>query len=510
MKKKQFIQKLFSAFLSLALLTGCAATQIAREPEKTGEFVQSVSSSASSQNQSSAVKPGSAASKAASSSQADKPAPFGGTSSAEPSASSALLEQLRALVNPAAAKPAKKTTSSSSAASKAASSSSVSSKTSASASSAVSSKASSASSAPAAPAVPPPFVHSARMVVAYYGGWSAYSGFGPDKISASNLDVLNYAFAKIGTDLRIAVGDSTIDYTNFNKLKLLKSANPGLRTVISIGGWEDSGRFSDAALTESSRAVFADSVVRFLKTYGFDGADIDWEYPTGGGLSSNVTRAVDKTNFGLLLKTLRSKLDAQGIIDKKHYILSFAGAANYRYASGVGMSNISKYVDYGIIMTYDIHGNWDTYTDFNAPLYLPAGSSPQYKASVDSAVNTWLNSGFPAGKLVMGVPFYGYVYNGVANVNNGLWQRFTSGSAAGYDTIQAKYGNNTAYRKYYDSTAAVPWLFNGSTFVSYDNEASIIKKAQYAVSKNLLGVGAWELSFDRSAVLLRAVNRTLG
>nr|WP_319488534.1 glycoside hydrolase family 18 protein [uncultured Caproiciproducens sp.] len=357
--------------------------------------------------------------------------------------------------------------------------------------------------------VSPPFQHPSKMVVGYYGGWAAYSGFTPDKISASSIDVLNYAFAKIGTNLQITAGDSYIDYSNFNKLRNLKRAYPGLRTVISVGGWSDSGGFSDAALTESSRVLFADSVVRFIKANGFDGVDIDWEYPTGGGLASNVTRSADRTNFPLLLKTLRSKLDVQGAKDKKHYILSFAGGSSSHYASKIGLSAISKYVDYGMIMTYDLHGSWDSFTDFNAPLYSPAGQSPQDKNSVDAAVRSWLNNGFPSKKLIMGVPFYGYAYQGASNANNGLWQRFTSASPVGYDTIQSKYLSSTSYRKFNDSSASVPWLFNGSTFISYDDAASIQKKVQYSVSKNLLGVGVWDLSFDRTGTLIKSVKTAL-
>lgn len=359
-------------------------------------------------------------------------------------------------------------------------------------------------------AVPLPFSHPARMTVAYYGGWSAYSGFTPDQISGSNLNILHYAFAKVGADLQVIPSDSYIDGKNFTMLKALKSRYPALRTVISVGGWSDSKYFSDAAATASSRAVFAASAVRFMKSNGFDGVDIDWEYPTGGGLSTNVTRSSDKTNFVLLLSALRAKLDTQGMQDGRHYILSFAGAANSAYAAGAGLSAVAKAVDYGMIMTYDLHGSWDAYTDFNAPLYTPAGQSPQDKASVDAAVRTWLNCGFPAGKLVMGVPFYGYADQGASSANSGLWQRFSSGKAVGFDSICANYLSNASFRSFYDSTAQVPWLYGNSVFVSYDDEASIRKKAQYAVSRGLLGVGAWELGFDKNAVLLRAIKNTLG
>lgn len=359
-------------------------------------------------------------------------------------------------------------------------------------------------------AVSPPFSHPAKVTAAYYGGWSAYSGFTPDKISGSSLDILHYAFAEISADLRVVPSDPYIDGKNFTLLKSLKSRYPGLRTVISIGGWSDSRYFSDAALTSSSRASFAESAVSFMKANGFDGIDIDWEYPTGGGLSSNVTRPEDKTNFGLLLGALRVRLDAQGARDNKHYILSFAGGAGSGYAAGVGLAGIAKTVDYGIIMTYDLHGNWDAYTDFNAPLYTPEGQSPQDRTSVDDSVRAWLNHGFPAGKLMMGVPFYGYAYQGVSSADNGLWQRFSTGRAVGFDSIRSNYLSNGACRVFFHSTAQVPWLYGNSVFVSYDDEASIRRKAQYAVSKGLLGVGAWELGFDKNAVLLRTVKSALG
>lgn len=356
----------------------------------------------------------------------------------------------------------------------------------------------------------PAFTHPAKYLVGYYGGWSAYGGYTPDKINASKINVINYAFAKIDSNLKITASDAAVDYTNFTLLQSLKSRYSGLKTVISVGGWDDSGKFSDAALTEASRTVFADSAVSFIKTYGFDGVDIDWEYPTGGGLSTNTSRSVDSHNFGLLLKTLRSKLDLQGAKDSKHYILSFAGAANSTFSSGVGLASIAKTVDYGFIMTYDLHGGWDAYTDFNASLFTPAGNSPQNKTSVDAAVRSWLANGFPASKMIMGVPFYGYDYSGTMNGNGGLWQHYSSCAEVGYDTIVSKYLSNTAYAKNYSSSATVPYLFNGSTFISYDDENSIAQKTRYAVSKGLFGVGAWDISYDRSSKLVNSVKSVLG
>ena len=360
-----------------------------------------------------------------------------------------------------------------------------------------------------APAPTPTPAPTKKIVSAYYAGWSAYNGYTPLNIPASSITNINYAFAKIGDDLKIEMGDSYIDPTNFAQLNQLKKSYPNIKTLISIGGWSDSGKFSDAALTDSSRTVFAVSVVAFVKQYGFNGVDIDWEYPVGGGLSTNMARSADKTNFTLLLQKLREKLNAQGQRDGQKYLLSIAGGADKSYAANTQLSLIANYVDYASIMTYDIHGLGDSYTDLNAPLYVPTESSPQYKWSVDQAVKAWITSGFPASKIVMGVPFYGYIYNGVTGGGTGLYKNYSGGSSISYDSLLSNYISNGSYTKYFHPVALVPWMFNGSTFISFDNEISMGDKAKYIVQNNLAGASIWELSQNKGGQLLNALTLNL-
>jgi len=383
-------------------------------------------------------------------------------------------------------------------------------------SSAVSSASSEPSSEPPAASSEPPATSSEtsaasseKIVVGYYASWSAYSGYTPLDIPAANLTHINYAFAKIGDDLKIALGDPYIDPDNFAKLSELKAAYPNLKTLISVGGWTYSDKFSDAALTEASRTAFADSVVAFLTKYNFDGVDIDWEYPVSGGLSANTCRPEDKTNFTLLLKTLREKLDAQGAVDGKEYLLSFAGGAGSTYIKNTELALTGSYVDYAIIMTYDLHGPWDAYTDFNAPLYTPGKISPQYKLSADSCVKAWIAAGFPSSKIVLGIPFYGYIYSGVTNANDGLYQTYTSGKSIAYDNIVSGYLSSSVYGKYYDAEAKVPYLFNGSVFITYDDPVSIAEKANYVSANDLAGASVWELSQNKDGTLLRTLYENL-
>ncbi|OKP00968.1 Chitotriosidase-1 [Penicillium subrubescens] len=66
-------------------------------------------------------------------------------------------------------------------------------------------------------------------------------------------------------------------YVDFNALKDRK---PGLKTFISVGGWDAGGKvFSDMARFPGTRSAFISSSIALIEKYGFDSIDIDWEYP---------------------------------------------------------------------------------------------------------------------------------------------------------------------------------------------------------------------------------------
>ncbi|RIX50144.1 glycoside hydrolase family 18 [Paenibacillus nanensis] len=359
-----------------------------------------------------------------------------------------------------------------------------------------------------------------KAVIGYYPSWSAYSGHEISELDGSKLTHINYAFANIGSDLKIELGDPHADverrfgnespadafYGNFNQLKKLKQRYPHLRTFISVGGWSWSSKFSDVALTDASRGAFADSAVAFLTKYGFDGIDIDWEYPVSGGMAGNAKRPADKQNFTLLMQKLREKLDAQSQKDGKTYLLSIAGASTSSYTRNVELSKLQEYVDFVNVMSYDIRGTWDSMTGLNAPLYRDPDSAFSWDWSVDDSIRLYLSEGVPASKLVMGVPFYGYQYQNVQGTGRGgLYQSFTGGGSVTYGKIASLYLNK-GYTRYFHSASKVPYLFNGTTFISYDDPESIGYKAAYAKEQGLAGVMAWSLTHDTSSgALLKAL-----
>ncbi|MCF6136521.1 glycoside hydrolase family 18 protein [Pseudalkalibacillus berkeleyi] len=342
--------------------------------------------------------------------------------------------------------------------------------------------------------------------IGYYAGWSAYSGFNVTDIDASKLTHLNYAFANISEDGKIAVGDPAIDLANFQQLQELKKQNLHLKTLISVGGWTWSERFSDVALTEQSRTKFAESVLAFVQKYGFDGVDLDWEYPVSGGQPDNINRPEDKHNYTLLLKKIRETFDAAD----KAYLLTIASGASAVHASHLELDQLHRYVDYIQLMTYDIHGEWDELTGMNAPLYQDPDSRFYHEWSVHNAVQMFIERGVPAEQIVMGLPLYGRMFKQPAEESNSLYQPFTGGGKAiSYAALERDFIGKNGFTKHWEEDSQVPWLTDNSTFISYDDPKSIGLKTDYIKAKQLGGAMMWELSQDPDEVLVKKVYKEL-
>ena len=344
-------------------------------------------------------------------------------------------------------------------------------------------------------------------VVGYYAGWAAYQGYTPDQLPAEHLTQINYAFARIDPDtLTIALENPAHDKKNLAALRKLRQQNGHLKLLISVGGWSDSQHFSDAAATAARREAFAASCVDFVVAQGLDGVDLDWEYPVSGGAPGTIHRPADKQNFTKLLQELRTQLDRQGRRDGKDYSLTIAGAAGSWYLNQIEAVKVADIVDHIFLMGYDLHGPWDTSADFNAPLYTPSGASPQGKSSIADSVQAYLDKGIPAEKLVLGMPLYGYAYQGVSSQNNGLYSTYTSAKSVSYRTLKKNYLSNDVYRRLRHGEAQVPYLYGSRTFISYDDAESLAAKAALARSRDLGGIGFWELSQDDGGELTAAAN----
>ncbi len=343
-------------------------------------------------------------------------------------------------------------------------------------------------------------------IVAYVAGWSTPAVIHPEKLTH-----INFAFARITPAGRAALADGELE-ASLLRLVVLKKTNPRLKVIVSIGGWMAEG-FSDAALTDASRALFADSAVELLRQFSADGIDIDWEYP-GQGVAGIKYRAEDRQNFTRLLEVLRDKLDvasaAQGRTGGGRYMLTIA-SADREYFDHTEMDKLHRYLDWINVMSYDFFNSLTPTTGHHAGLYGAAPALPTDR-DADASVKQHLAAGIPPEKIVLGVAFYGRGFTGVKPIDKGLKQPYERFEGAhDYSELADKFIGRQGFVRYWDDRAKAPYLWNSSsrTFITYDDPNSIRIKAQYVKAHHLGGMMFWELSEDRNDELLDVIARSM-
>ena len=326
--------------------------------------------------------------------------------------------------------------------------------------------------------------------------------WGEEDIEPSKLTHINYAFG--------LVENGKLGWKHLKKLDCLKKykeINPELKIVLSIGGWGADG-FSDAALTQESRNKFVDSVMEFVVINNFDGVDIDWEYPCNNQAGIKI-RKEDRENFTLYLKNFREKLDTQGKKDTKNYILSIAIGAGQRYIDDIEMEKVHPYLNFINVMTYDMRGSYTKITGHHANLF--SSKEDAEGISGDKAVNLLLLSGVPNKKIILGSAFYSRCWEKVKNQGTGInVQAETTGcKTIDYSALAAKYINKNGFVRYWDDQSKAPYLFNGSTFISYEDKDSLEYKANYVIDKNIGGLMFWEYPLDNTHELVDTIYSVL-
>lgn len=420
---------------------------------------------------------------------------------------------------------------------------------------------------PAATAAPAGDHDRSYRKVGYFTQWGIYArGFFVKNLvssgAAAKLSHVNYAFANVSEDGRCfeanlaGEGDAWADYQrpasaaesvdgvadspdqalkgNFNQLRKLKARYPHLKVLLSIGGWTWSTYFSNAALTSASREAFVASCIDLfiegnLPQLGsveggpgsaagvFDGIDLDWEWPGSEGEPGNVVRPEDKRNFTLLLAEFRRQLDAHGRRSGRHYQLTaFLPADPAAMDAGYQGHRIFRHLDFATVQGYDFHGTWESTTNHQSAIRVPAGQPVLPDFTAKRTIDAWVARGAPRSELVLGLPFYGRGWTGVTGGGDGLFQP-AAGAAPG--TFEAGYEDYhrlaalpaSGFAVYRDNRAGFAWLFDGNTFWTFDDPAVMRLKTAFIRRERLGGAMMWSLDGDTGdGALVDAIHRGLG
>ncbi|KAI3387139.1 hypothetical protein SNEBB_003652 [Seison nebaliae] len=322
------------------------------------------------------------------------------------------------------------------------------------------------------------------------------------------------------------------DFKLYKKLRKLRDAiRSEVKLIIAVGGWNmESRKWSNIVSDIRLRHRLSNDLVKFAVTHGFDGVDIDWEFPTTRGGKQS-----DRKAFTLLLKDLREAAD----LYLPPLEISAAVSGDVVVATqAYEVKEISKYLDHLNLMAFDFRGPWNNRTGLHTQLYRRQNDDLlEATKNVDWAVRHWIMAGAPSEKLILGLAAYGRSFNlephkknvhpfrygrkpeirqmkymnpassvsllDVESYGNGTGGEYTRspGVLAYFELCKLPGINrdNSNYTRFWIPTAEVPVLIGGdgaSQWITYDDATSFKLKTAYVVSMRLGGAFIWTIDMD--------------
>ncbi|GAB7348914.1 hypothetical protein MBLNU459_g7603t2 [Dothideomycetes sp. NU459] len=338
-----------------------------------------------------------------------------------------------------------------------------------------------------------------KRTIGYYESWAntrQCQSVSPEQLNLQGFTHVNFAFAFFDpSSFQITPMDSN-SASLYQRFTALKNKYNGLQTWISVGGWSftDPGptraAFSNMASSAGNRQKFISGLISFMNTYGFDGVDLDWEYPQAddrGGQSG------DKENYVSLVKEMKAALGPKGI--------SMTLPTSYWYLQHFDVNAIQNYVDWFNFMAYDLHGVWDKDSKYVGPYIAPHTNLTEINLGLDLL---W-RAGVDSSKVVLGEGWYGRSFtltDPSCNTPNGVCE-FSGGADAG--PCSATSGilddqeiqdiiNKYNLQPVHDETAGVKWItWNSNQWVSYDDADTLEQKKDFANLRCLGGTMVWAI-----------------
>ena len=351
------------------------------------------------------------------------------------------------------------------------------------------------------------------IVLGYFTNWAenraAPCDFKTSDVNASLFTHINYSFGVIAASedketYELVASEPQDTSRLYAEVQSLKKQNPKLKTFLAVGGWGFNEKPTDwifSAMVEKKerRGHFIRQSISFLREHGFDGIDIDWEFP---GVSERGGRPLDKENFTALLREFRAQMQEESrATGREELLLTIASPAGEYYFQHQELGQLHSWLNWINVMTYDYHGAWEMKTGANAPLSADKLSGDQL--SIEGTIAAYRAMGVPANKIVLGMATYARGWSGVGEAKAGAEAtgNMPDGpcgkeSLAAYQVEQMV--EQGAYARHWDPISQTPFAYSAEekTFLTYDDQESIALKLNYLKSQKLAGAMFWAIDMD--------------
>jgi chitinase len=265
-------------------------------------------------------------------------------------------------------------------------------------------------------------------------------------------------------------------YGSLKQLNLAKRQNRNLKILLSIGGWTYTNtqkHFDTPTSTPEGRQRFARSCVDMIKNYGFDGIDLDWEYPQNPGqgeqlllLIQEIRRAMDSYSDELAQNSTSTSYGRQ-YPERPHFLISIASSAGKSNYMNLPLDRLGAALDFINLMGYDFSGSWDANAGHQANLYASKDCPTCTPFAIQDVIDDYVRLGVPAQKIVLGMPLYGRAFtntSGIGQPYNGVGEGSWENGVWDYKALP-----RPGAVEYYDASAGASYSYdaNTKTLISY-------------------------------------------
>ncbi|KAF1954876.1 glycoside hydrolase, partial [Byssothecium circinans] len=315
------------------------------------------------------------------------------------------------------------------------------------------------------------------------------------QLDTTGLTHLNLAFASIDpATFKIRLQNPDDEYVYY---QFLEYKNRGLQTWLGVGGWEFSDEgdtrttWSDLAASEEHRKAFISSTVEFLEKYGFQGLDVDWEWPAAANRGGNPA---DTKNQVALVKELREALGSK-------YGLTCVLPQDAGFLSGIDVAGLAQYVDWFNVLTYDLHGIWDAKNPELGSKIRPHTDVRE----IDEKLNGLWVTGIDSHKFTLGFALYGRGYMAADPKCMDIGCEFSGPSAMGECSKQSGMLSNCEIKRLIKDKSLKPTAIIGvdamvitwdQQWLSYDSPETLAKKKELANNRCMGGISIWAIDYD--------------